>query len=94
MRWHLDVQENDVGVNECAIVNEEKTINMDDEVTEVGESSKSLLFRKRMRGLEPHHLPLKDRLKDKTVSYIDLFQPSPPPSRRDDDTSRRMTKRK
>ena len=94
VRWHFDVLEKDAGVNEVAVVNEENTTNMDDEVTEVGESSKSMSFRQRMRGSEPHHLPLKDRLKDKTVPYMDLFRPGPPPSRRDDDTYRRIAKRK
>ena len=84
-RWHLDVQEKDVGVNE------EKTINRDDDLNELGKSSKSLSFREKMRGLSPHHFSLKDRLKDKTVPYIDLFRPDPPSSRRDNDTSRRMT---
>jgi hypothetical protein len=52
----------------------------EDEVKVVGKSSKSLSFRKRMRALLPHHLPLKDRKKDKTVSYMDLLRPGPPPS--------------
>ena len=80
------MQEKDVGMNE------EKTTNMDDEVNGVRESSRSLSFCKRMRELAPHHLLLKDRLKDKTVSYIDLFRPGPPPSKRDNETSRRMKK--
>ena len=81
-------------MNEDISVNEEKKINRDDDINELGESLKSLSFRERMRGLSPHHLPLKDRLRDKTVPYIDLFRPGPPPSRRDNDTSRIMTKRK
>ena len=83
--WHLDMQEKNVGVNE------EKTINRDDDLNELGKSSKNLSFREKMRRLSPHHLLLKDRLKNKTVPYIDLFRPDPPPSRRNDDTYRRMT---
>ena len=45
----------------------------------VGESSRSLPFCERMRGLWPHRLPLNDRLKDKTVPYMDLFRPGPLP---------------
>ena len=52
---------------------DDKTTNMDVEVKGVGESSRSLSFRERMRGLPPHRLPLKDRLEDKTVSHIDFF---------------------
>ena len=81
-------------MNENISVNEEKTINRDDDINELGESLKSLSFRERMRGLSPHHLPLKDLLRDKMVPYIDLFRPGPPPSRRDNDTSRIMIKRK
>ena len=44
------MQEKDAGVNEVVVMNEENTINMDDEVTEVGESSKSMLFRQRVKG--------------------------------------------
>ena len=80
------MQEKNAGVNEDAVVNKEKTTNRDNEVIEVGESSKSLSFCETMKGLSPHHLPLKDRLKDKTVPYIKLFRPGPPPSRRDDNT--------
>ena len=87
-KTRADVQEKD------ADVNEDKTTNGEDEVKVVGESSRSLSFRERMRGLSPHRRPLKDRMRDKTVSYIDLLRPGPPPSRRDDETSRRLAKRK
>ena len=76
IRWHLDVQEKDAGVNEVFVVNEENTTNMDDEMTKVRESSKSMTFWQKLRGCEPHHLPLKYRQKNKTVPYIDLFRPA------------------
>ena len=60
----------------------------------VSESSRSLSFCERMRGLWPYRRPLKDRMRDKTVSYVDLLRPGPPPSRRGDETSRRLAKRK
>ena len=46
----------------------------------VGESSRSLTFHERMKRLSPHCCPLKDRMKDKIVSYVDLLRPGPPPS--------------
>jgi hypothetical protein len=61
------VLENDVDLNE------DKTTNMKNEVKVVGESSRSLLFRERLRGLLPHHCPLKDQMRDKMVSYVDLL---------------------
>ena len=42
-----------------------------------GESSKPLSFRKKIRGLLPHRIPLKDRMKDRTISYVDLLRPNP-----------------
>ena len=41
-----------------------------------GESSKTLFFRKKMRGLSPHRLPLKEQMKDRTISYVDLLRPN------------------
>ena len=70
-----DVPEKDVDLDE------DKSNEMEEgEVKVEGESSNSLSFRKRIRGMTPHHLPLKDRKRDKTVSYIDLLRPGPPPS--------------
>jgi hypothetical protein len=62
----------------------------EEEVTVVGESSKSLSLRERMRALPPHHLQLKDRKRDKTISYMDLLRPGPPPS----ESSKKYAKRK
>ena len=63
-----------------ADLDEDKPNETEQEVKVVGESSKSLSFCKRMRGLSPHHRPLKDRMRDKIVFYIDLLRPGPPPS--------------
>jgi len=54
-------------------LDEDKSIKTEQEMKVVGESSKSLLFCERMRGLSPHRHPLKDRMRDKTISYIDLL---------------------
>ena len=51
-----------------ANLDEDKSNEMKQEVKVVGESSKSLSFRERMRGLLPDRRPLKDRMRDKTIS--------------------------
>ena len=69
---------------------EDKPKETKQKVKVVGESSKSHSFRERIRGLSPYHLPLKDRMRDKTVSYMDLLRPGPPPS----ESSKTYAKRK
>ena len=59
--------------NDAIDLNDDKSIDVKEEVKVVGESSRSLLFHKRMKGLSPYRYPLKDRMKDKTVWYIDLL---------------------
>ena len=61
-------------------LDEDKSNETEQEVKVVGESSKSLSFRERMRGLSPHRRPLNDRMRDKTISYINLLRPGLPPS--------------
>ena len=78
-------------------LNEDKSIKTEMEVEVVGEYLKFLSFCERMKGLLPHRHPLKGSIRDKSVSYVDLFQPGrPPPSRRDDkmkfESSRRSAK--
>jgi hypothetical protein len=71
-------------------VDEDKLNETEHEVKVVGEFFKSLLFREMMRGLSPHRRPQKDRMRDKMVSYINLFRPGPPPS----ESSKKFAKRK
>ena len=47
------------------------------------ESLRTLSFRKKRRGLSPHRLPLKERIKDRTISYVNLLRPDPLPPRLD-----------
>jgi hypothetical protein len=75
-------------------LNEEKSNEREKEVKVVCESSRSLSFWKKMKGLSPYYHLVKDRMMDKTVSYVDLLRPGPPPSRRDNETSRRLATRK
>ena len=66
----------------------EQDVNLDEdnskktelEVKMKDESSKSLSWQQMMRTLPPHHVPLKDRFKDKIVPYRDLLRLGPPPS--------------
>ena len=90
----VNVLEKHVDVIEDADLNEAKSKDNEKEVKNVGVSSRFLLFRERMRGLSLHRCPPKDRMRDKTVSYVDLLRTDPPPSRRNDETSRRFAKRK
>jgi hypothetical protein len=69
-----DVPEKDANLDE------DKSNETEEEVKVEGESSKSISFREWMRGMTPHHLPLKDRKKGNTISYMDLLRPGPPPS--------------
>jgi len=64
---HADVPEKDVHLDE------DKLNETEQEVKVVGKSSKSLSLREMMRGLSPHCRPLKDRMKDITISYIDFL---------------------
>ena len=89
-----DVLEKDIDVIEDDDFNEGKSKDSEKKVKVVGESSRSLSFREKMRGWSPHRRPLKDGMRDKTGFYIDLLRPGPPSSRRDDETSRRLAKQK
>jgi hypothetical protein len=61
-----DVEDNSIDIEELKVV---------------GESSRTLRFRKKRRELSPHRLPLKERKKDRTISYVDLLRPNSPPPR-------------
>ena len=71
---HANVLEKDVDLGE------DKPKETEEEVKVVSESLGYLSIREMMRGLSPHRRPLKDRMRDKIVSYIDLLRSGPPPS--------------
>ena len=81
---HEDVSEKD------ADLDKDKSNETEQEVKVKGEFSKSLSFWERMQGLSPHPRPLKDRMRDKTFSYMDLLRPGPPLS----ESSKKYAKRK
>ena len=80
--------------NDVAHLNEDKAIVTEQEVKVVDESLRSLSFCDKMRGLQLHRRPLKDRMRDKMVSYIDLLRPGPPPLKKDNGTPKRLATRK
>ena len=55
--------------------------------------TKDLSFHERMKRLSPHRLPLKERMKDRTISYVDLFRPDPLPTRLEQDPMPRVSRR-
>ena len=77
-------------------LNEETSINIEEDVKLVGESSMSLLFLEMMKILLSHRRPLRDWIKDKMISYVDLLRPHSPLIRGDNEmkseTSRRLAK--
>ena len=64
---------------------EEESNGMEQEAEPKVEISKVLLFCKRMKRLSPHRLPLKKRMKDQTISYVDLLCPDFLPTRLEED---------
>ena len=54
-----------------------------EEVNVTGESSRTLFFRKKRRGLSHHRLLLKEQIKDRTISYVNLLKPDPLPPKLD-----------
>ena len=53
--------------------NVDNPTNTEQRVKVVGESSRPLSFRERMKNLSPHCLPLKERMRDKTVCTLMCF---------------------
>jgi hypothetical protein len=79
--------------NDVVDLNENKSIDMEEEVKVLHKFIRSLSFREMMKILSPHCRPLKDRMKNKMVSYIDLLQPGPPPSRINNKMKREASRR-
>ena len=68
-----------------------------DDVEDIAvESSKTLSFREKMKRLSPHRLPLKEQMKDQTISYVDLLRSDPLPPRTNNEwkpqSSRRLAR--
>ena len=54
--------------------NDEESNDVEQEVKPKVEIPKILSFRERMERLSPHRLSLKERMKDQTISYLDLLR--------------------
>ena len=63
---------------------EEESNDVEQETEPVAEATKVFSFRERMKRLSPHRLPLKERMKDQTINYVDLLRPNPLPTRVED----------
>ena len=74
---------------------DEESNNVEQGTKPMAELTKDLSFRERMKRLSPHRLPLKERMKDRTINYVDLLRPNPLPARLEQDpmpqVSRRLT---
>ena len=77
--------------------NEEKSNDVEQVVEPMAEATKVFSFHERMKRLSPHRLPLKERMKDRTINYVDLLHPNPLPTRVEDpipQVSRRLALQK
>ena len=59
----------------------------------MAELTKDLSFHERMKRLSPHQLPLKERMKDRTISYVDLLHPDPLSTRLEQDPMCQVSRR-
>ena len=55
--------------------------------------TKALSFSKRMKRLLLYRFPLKERMKDRTISYVDLLRPDPLPARLEEDPMPRVSRK-
>ena len=72
---------------------EEESNDKEQEVKDVADPPRTLSFCKTMKKLLPHHLPLKERMKDQSISYVDLFCPDSYSIRSDEDPMPRVLRR-
>ena len=63
---------------------EEESNDVEEGDEPMAELTKVLSFCERMKRLSLHWLPLKERMKDQTISYVDLLCPNPLPTRLED----------
>ena len=72
--------------------NEEESNDLKQEAEPMVEIPKVFLFCERMKRLSPHRLPLKERMKDRTISYVDLLCLNPLPVRLKQDPMPRVSR--
>ena len=64
---------------------EEESNDVEQEAKPKVEIPKVFSFRERMKRLSPHRLLVKERMKDQTISYVDLLHPDLLPARLEED---------
>ena len=72
---------------------DEESNDVEKETKPMAELTEDLSFCERMKILSPHWLPLKERMKDRTISYIDLLCPNPLLARLEQDSMLRVSRR-
>ena len=72
---------------------EEESKDVEQRTGPMVELTKALSFFERMKRLFPHRLPLKERMKDQTISYVDLFHLDPFLVRLEKDPMPRVSRR-
>ena len=72
---------------------EEESKDMEQGTEPMAELTKALSFFERMKRLSPYRLPLKEWMKDRTISYIDLLRPHPLPAILVEDSMPRVSRR-
>ena len=64
---------------------EEESHDEEEDVKVVPDPLRTLSFSKKMKRLSLHCVPLKERMKDRPIRYVDLFPLDPLPPRSDED---------
>ena len=74
MREDVVEREEDAVEEREEVEDEVNMVGEEEEVKKAVEKPKPFSFRESMQGLSPHRLPLKERMKDQTISYVDLLR--------------------
>ena len=73
--------------------NEEESKDVEQRTELMAELTKALSFFERMKRLSPHQLPLKERMKDRTISYVDFLHLDPLLAKLEEDSMPRVSRR-
>ena len=75
------------------IDSEKESHEEEEDVKVVADPPRTLTFSEKMKRLSFHRLPLKERMKDRTISYVNLLCSNPPPPRSDKEPMRQGCRR-
>ena len=73
--------------------NEEESKDVEQGTEPMAKLTKALSFSEMMKRLSPHRLPLKERMKDRTINYIELLRPDPLLTKLEEDPMPRVSRR-